>query len=331
MTPGGGRARATLVLVAAVLPFAALASVVPSLSAVPATLAHALIQETLSGVTEVATIEVDGLQREVIVYIPASLPPSEPVPLILFFHPGGGNAIDASRNFGLSEEAELRGFIAVYPNGSELPQNTGTNRRNWNDGRLPHRELPDDVRFVRDLLRWLQAEYWTDSPQVFAMGFSNGGSMAYRLACDLADEFAAIGVSAAPIFAPSCEPGQSVSILHIHGASDPMVPYDGGEDRRGAFPPVRDVINFWRTHNVCPAEPETSTFNPVVELETYGPCSAGSEVRLYTIYDGYHCWPGLDRPTPNCPPGGLHMTFAATPLVVEFLLAHPRQDVGNAH
>jgi len=41
-----------------------------------------------------------------------------------------------------------------------------------------------------------------------------------------------------------------------------------------------------------------------------------------------HCWPGVELPqqfSNICNPGGPHMSFKASPLIVDFFLSHPRQ------
>ena len=62
-------------------------------------------------------------------------------------------------------------------------------------------------------------------------------------------------------------------------------------------------------------------------MGAHWPCRNGTEVRFYTIDGGMHCWPGAEFTYPEtwCAPGGPHMALAATPLMVSFFLAHPRQ------
>ena len=296
-----------------------------------------VLQPGLPGTTTVETLEVDGLAREAIVYVPASLPAGAAAPVILILHPGTWNAAAQAQAFGVNEEAERLGFIAVYPNGTELPQNTGTNRRNFNGGAPNTATGIDDVRFIIQLLDALDAKYPIDASRIFSMGFSNGATMSYRLACEFSDRFAAIAVIAGFVLIPACEPTRPVSVLHIHGTNDPLAPYAGGQTPLGAVvPAVSEVVDVWQTHNGCASGPAIQMFTPVVEQQTYAPCRAGAEVRLYTVQGGFHCWPGREvvairadlfglRDQP-CPEGGPHMSFDATPLMVEFLLAHPRLE-----
>jgi polyhydroxybutyrate depolymerase len=184
-------------------------------------------QAVPSGTTTTERFEVAGVTRDALVYVPAGLQASRPAPLILFLHGTPGSAISVA-SLGLSEEAERRGLIAVYPNGD---------RGGWNDWESNpfHFSQADDVGFITRLLDLLAGTYPIDATRVFVMGFSNGGGMTYRLACALADRIAAIAVVAGPLVPAECAPGRPVSVLHIHGTRDTQVPYTGAT-RAGGGP-----------------------------------------------------------------------------------------------
>ena len=61
---------------------------------------------------------------------------------------------------------------------------------------------------------------------MYATGISNGGMMAYTLACD-ADMFAAIGAESATQL-EDCATPHPPSVMHIHGTADRFIHYDGG-------------------------------------------------------------------------------------------------------
>src|SRR5436305_163325 len=91
------------------------------------------------------TIMVNGVEREYIIYKPASLLPQLTYPVVIDFHGGGGNASATEKSFGFDRIADLKKFIAVYPEGIN---------KGWNDGRksgkLQH--TADDVLFVKELI-----------------------------------------------------------------------------------------------------------------------------------------------------------------------------------
>jgi polyhydroxybutyrate depolymerase len=72
------------------------------------------------------TIIVDGVEREYYVHAPESYDGSEPVPLVLALHGGGGNAEKMDKLTGFNDVADREGFIVVYPEGVN---------KHWNDGR----------------------------------------------------------------------------------------------------------------------------------------------------------------------------------------------------
>ena len=64
------------------------------------------------------TISHDSLQRNYIVYVPASYNSASPMPLVISFHGYGSNA---TINFNASDFngiADTAGFIVVYPQGA---------------------------------------------------------------------------------------------------------------------------------------------------------------------------------------------------------------------
>jgi polyhydroxybutyrate depolymerase len=247
--------------------------------------------------------------------------------MILFFHGNGENTLDAVRRYGVREEAERAGMIAVFPNGSPAPLVNGQpGCCGWNDGRPIWGDFqpPDDVSFVSQLLDLLIGKYNVDPNRVFAAGMSNGGFMTFRLACELSDRFAAIAVGSGPRDDSSCSITHPLSVLEFHGTDDPLLPYQGFVSARGVpIPAPVDVVKFWSAFDGCPSNPDTSMVTSVVEERAYAPCRNGTEVRLYTTTGGHHCWPGAGYT--DCT-GDVDLSLKATPLMVSFFLAHPRQD-----
>jgi polyhydroxybutyrate depolymerase len=87
----------------------------------------------------------------------------------------------------------------------------------------------DDVAFINSVIDDVSGQDAVDPGRVYATGISNGAFMAQRLGCDLADRIVAIAPVAGTLGAGvSCQPDQPVSVLEMHGTSDPLVPYAGG-------------------------------------------------------------------------------------------------------
>src|SRR5687767_5796404 len=64
-----------------------------------------------------ATVEHDGLDRSVWMYVPLSYDSDEPMPLVIVLHPAGGGAQGMAALSNFNEYAEEIGFIALYPEG----------------------------------------------------------------------------------------------------------------------------------------------------------------------------------------------------------------------
>jgi polyhydroxybutyrate depolymerase len=67
-----------------------------------------------------------------------------------------------------------------------------------------------------------------DPRQVYLLGSSNGGMMAFRFACERNTMIRGVVAVSAPIVIPSCRNASGVNILHIHGRADRLVPVEGG-------------------------------------------------------------------------------------------------------
>ena len=84
------------------------------------------------------TITHDSLQRNYIVYVPASYNSANPMPLVISFHGYGSNA---TNNFNASDFngiADTAGFIVVYPQGALRQGSTHWNVGGWVFGSTRH-------------------------------------------------------------------------------------------------------------------------------------------------------------------------------------------------
>jgi polyhydroxybutyrate depolymerase len=85
------------------------------------------------------------------------------------------------------------------------------------------------VQFIRDLIAEISQLTSIDSEHIYVNGMSNGGAMTGRVACEMADEIAAVGmVAALTLDPPECNPARPIPIIAFHGTADPIVRYEGG-------------------------------------------------------------------------------------------------------
>lgn len=272
----------------------------------------------------------DGQTRLYRVHVPARVPPGQPVPLVIALH-GGGGSMDVQANdrfYGWITQAERSGFIVVFPNGySRLP---GGQLATWNAGSCcaaARERNSDDVGFIRALVAQLRREHAIDGQRIFATGMSNGGMMAYRLACEMADTVRAVAAVAGTDGTRQCTPARPVAVLHIHARDDDHVPYQGGLGPRSiarAESPhtsVPETLARWRAYDACPdTPPRTVLERPGVRCEQHGPCREASVVQACITDSGGHSWPGGTKPRGHAEPSS---AIDATALIWNFFAQLP--------
>ncbi|HSU17478.1 alpha/beta hydrolase family esterase [Longimicrobium sp.] len=276
-------------------------------------------------------LRIGGRGRSYLVDLPPQYDGRHPLPLVLMFHGGGGDAAGARRQTGLSEVARGAGFIAVYPNGTGRFRGRLLTWNAWSCCGYAQAQRVDEVAFVRALLDTLQRTLRIDPARVYATGMSNGGMMAYAAGCALADRFAAIAPVSGELTVPVCRPPRPVSVLAIHGTADDHIPFNGGVGSKAlARHDARSVayaIDTWRRLDGCSAAPAAARSGTVVRT-SYGPCARGTTVELIAIQGGPHAWPGgermarfLDRPSD---------ALDASRVIWDFFAAHPRSQAPSS-
>jgi polyhydroxybutyrate depolymerase len=268
-------------------------------------------------------LEHDGRTRSALVYVPPGLPADRPVPVVLNFHGGGGNAAAHRDYVRMDALAEREGFIVVYPNGTgRLEEKLLT----WNAGSCcgyATAEKVDDVGFVRALVAALATRAPVDTARVYATGFSNGAMLSYRLAAQASDVVAAIAPVAGSMVLPEpraddprpalAVPGRrAMPILHIHSVDDRRALYHGGlgepfpfTNVRTRHPNAEEVLYRWASFGECApkavleeerrgAAGTRSAEHAATRYVFYG-CRDGTEIALWKLAGAGHVWPGGKR------------------------------------
>jgi polyhydroxybutyrate depolymerase len=251
--------------------------------------------------------QIDGITRTIRLYVPTSYNSSVPTPLVINMH--GLNA-DPNQQWalsGMSAKADEEGFIVAYPLGRD---------NMWADG--PGSRGDDDIEFIRLVIQNLQGRYNIDPRRIYATGISNGGGMANRLACDVADLIAAIGpVSGAYNFWQACTPSRPIPVIAFHGLADQIAPFEGAE-HENILPPIESWAAAWAERNGCDPEPTEIVEVETVTREAWTNCEQGADVVLYRIDGMGHYWPGSDL----LPEFGTQ-AISATDIMWDFFMVHP--------
>ena len=279
-------------------------------------------------------LKVGAGMRRYLLHVPNALPAEAPAALVIVLHGGGGSPDSAAAQTGFNAEADARGFLVAYPAGSDrsrplLKALGKSGFLTWNAGACCGYALEqgmDDVGFIRAMVADIAQVRPIDPKRIYATGISNGGMMAYRLACAASDLVAAVGVVSGVVVEAPCEPDFPVAVIDFHGTADANVPIAGGVGAKSftkyAYPPVARSIAFWAAHDDCGKDPIVSAPAPTVTLRSYPLCVGNTAVDYYVIDGGGHAWPGgkrmlklLDAPS---------TAISATPLIWRFFAAHPK-------
>jgi polyhydroxybutyrate depolymerase len=231
--------------------------------------------------TSVHHLNVGGHDRSYQLYLPAGLPAS--APLVVALHGYSGSARQVERDYGWDRLADSGKFVVAYPDGLGGAWNVDGETCCGRSGR----EGVDDVAFIRAAVGDIGHNVGINPAKVYATGMSNGGIMTYTLACTT-ELFAAIGPVAGTQL-NQCRAPRPISVLHIHGTADRLVPYQGGQGFSVINgPSVAQVDAFWRNVDRCDAPTATTGGQVTTSTAT---CADRRAVVLVTVDGGGHEWP----------------------------------------
>lgn len=229
----------------------------------------------------------EGITRSWIIYIPGRVVLDESPPLLFALHGLTQNGLEMMQFTDFNSVADTGNFIVCYPDGVGNA---------WNVG-FAGGSTANDVGFLSALIDTLHVRYNINLNRVYATGFSNGGFLCYRLACELSDRIAAIAPVAGTMTEGSysgCQPARKVPVLHIHGTADLVVSYTGAFGNIS----VNQALSFWNNFNNCPADPvivnlpDLVAEGSTVQRYSWSPCDDSTDLVHLKILNGGHTWPG---------------------------------------
>jgi methanethiol S-methyltransferase len=189
---------------------------------------HEMLPGARGGEDLEASFEVGGHERRALIHLPEGLSPGAPV--VIAYH-GSGGSPERFRHFLGAELERLaveQGFILAYPEAFQ---------GSWNECRIEASSVVrglgvDDVAFTRRLIAHLVRIHRVDPAQVFVLGFSGGGQMAYRLVLEAPGVVAGAAVFAANLPREdhsACQAaGSPPPLVLAAGSADLINPYRGG-------------------------------------------------------------------------------------------------------
>jgi len=229
----------------------------------------------------------DGLVRRYVVAAPST--EKLAYPLIIGLHGGGATPEGFAAVTGLVANGARAGYLVALPAGYG---------RSWNGGDCcgpAWRRNVDDVGWLLAIVEDLSAVVPLDRRRIYAAGWSNGGKLAMRLACEKSEEIAAIGIvgSGLGYEFPMARP---VPLVAFHGTADPFHPYHGGvrddRDHRFVLTGALATVDRWSQLLGCDIGPERSRWSPSVTCRRYYSSQSTTEAMLFTIDGMGHQWPG---------------------------------------
>jgi polyhydroxybutyrate depolymerase len=272
-----------------------------------------------------------GHDRSAILHLPPSSRKQsrQSIPLIVNFHAMALNGWAQQRVSNMDGLADKERFAVVYPTG--LVKATYTSHMDgvpswmdfkfgytWNAGTCcpgATAEKVDDVKFTKDLIKHListavestsHGKFTIDPRRVYATGFSNGGFLTYRLACQEPNLFAAIAPVVAVLangtgkfgwpsdqFTCAGKGRRPVPMIAFNGDQDPLVPKPGNPVM--GFRSFQSNIRMMKKLNGIPRNDQGKISYTKRFLWTTGKCRAyGSHSRNVTfcnINTMGHGWP----------------------------------------
>lgn len=226
----------------------------------------------------------------------AELPAGPPVGAVLILHGWGGTAEGELGNRAIVEPLLARGYAVIAPAG--LPFRPEMPKGSWNAAADPANR--DDVAFVAEVADDAAQRFAIPRGRMILAGFSLGGMMVWRAACDAPGAFAAFAPVAGTFWRPVPETCVGpLRLLHAHGFSDPVVPIEGRPLRSGQIEQgdVFRALDLARAVSGCPKDsPDAYSTSGEFQVRSWTACAPGVTL-AFALHPGGHWvspdWPAL--------------------------------------
>lgn len=243
------------------------------------------------------SVMVNGHMRRFGYYVPTRGGARAPILVALHGTGGSGERLRTFMGGALESLAEHHGFVVAYPDAVQGSWNTCRSA----ESAKASRNGVDDVAMVSAVARQLVTRFGSDSTGVFALGYSGGGHLAYRLALEGSEVVRGVAVIAANLPVPeqlACTPsGRAMSLMIVNGTSDMINPYDGGAvtgplgQPLGRVRSAAETASYFGAAIGAPAPAYDEPVGDAVDRLVWTRHD-GLRVALYTVRGGGHSIPG---------------------------------------
>ena len=250
---------------------------------------------------------VGTLERPASLLTPGGHSRTEPLPLVLLLHGYGGDAAAADWYFRLGGRIDEDRFALLLTDG----RTDESGARFWDP-----RPDSEDVSYLAGLVD--EARGHLNLSGVYIVGYSNGGFMAYAMACSgqIPDLRGVASLAGSSFEDPArCEAPRPISVLHIHGDADAVIAYAGYEgvpglsaaeegskpeasDSDDGFPGAAELARRWAGIAGCDLDAAETLARIDIDQSLPGAetvptryrqgCADGTAVELWTIEGGSH-------------------------------------------
>jgi polyhydroxybutyrate depolymerase len=235
-----------------------------------------------------------GNERSFRVNLPSDT--NDPIPLMIILH---GLGETSAAWYGVASYTTNQGFATVRPESGTFLSNSGTgNVKLWNA--ILDTARFDDVLFISDVIDYMLTNYdFIDHDRIYVLGSSNGGYMAYRLACDLAYRITSFTSVIGNMFLDDdgldcIDQDRDIPILHIHGTEDPINSYypggNGVDILDDQYLTIIESIEFWSNYHQYDEMEIDTVLSDVSIRYTYSSDSAISNFEHIKVVGGGHIY-----------------------------------------
>lgn len=223
--------------------------------------------------------------------------------LVFILHGSNGNGLKIRKAASKLEAiAADENITLVYPNGY---------KKYWNECRkLAKSEANqlniNDNAFFEQMIAFFKNKYQINEKQVFVIGESGGGHMAYKLALTMPEKLA--GITALIANLPDTnnldcfEKKMAIPVMIVNGTIDTINPYNGGEvilgkENYGFVRSTERTFNYWAKLAGYKGKPKATLLPDVdpndkktIEKFTYKK-GKKPEITLLKVNGGHHDYP----------------------------------------